>query len=98
MVEGQTEVQATITQGEDTDPDYVNKIASEVFELPGDRPINQPIKVTYSYDANQRMHCRFEDEQSGKSLEVECCVGADGEMSSSNVDMKAEELEGYNVQ
>ena len=98
MVDGQTEIQATITQGEDTDPDYVNKIGSEVFQLPPDRPINQPIKVTYSYDANQRMHCKFEDEQSGENLEVEFCAGENGEMSREGVENKAEQLEGFKVQ
>lgn len=88
IVDGQTEVEITITQGEDTDPDYVNKIATEVFRLPPNRPANRPIKVTYSYDLNQRMHCRFEDEDSGRVLEVDFCVGENGEMSQANVTEK----------
>ena len=65
MSDGQTELQVSITQGEDEDPDYVNKIATEVFELPDNRPANQPIHVRYSYDVNQRMHCEFLDAESG---------------------------------
>ncbi|RKY09198.1 MAG: hypothetical protein DRP66_02770, partial [Planctomycetota bacterium] len=80
------------------DPDYVNKIATEVFELPPDRPANQPIKVTYSYDLNQRMHCRFEDEESGRAIEVDFCVGENGEMSSQNVSKRARELEKLKVE
>jgi molecular chaperone DnaK len=69
--EGQNQLQVAITQGEDIDPEYVNNIALGKLELPGDRPKNCPIKVTYSYDLNQRMHCMFEDTQSGKSIEVD---------------------------
>ena len=98
MVDGQTQLQVTITQGEDKDPDYVNKIATEVFELPAGRPANQPIKVTYSYDVNQRMHCRFEDEESGRVLEVDFCVGENGELSEKNVNQKAEELQSFKVE
>ena len=98
IVKGQTEVEITVTQGEDQDPDYVNKIATQVFELPPDRPANQPIKVTYSYDLNQRMHCRFEDEESGRVIEVDFCVGENGEMSGENVSKRAEELEDLKVE
>jgi len=98
MVDGQTQLQVTVTQGEDTDPDYVNKIATENFELPPSRPANRPIRVTYSYDVNQRMHCTFQDEDSGRQLEVDFCVGDNGELSQANVDRKAQELAGFKVQ
>jgi molecular chaperone DnaK len=98
MADGQKELEVTITQGEDTDPDYVNKIATEVFELPPDRPAGRPIKVAYSYDVNQRMPCRFEDEESGKTLEVDFCVGANDELTRANVEQKAQELTGFKVE
>lgn len=98
MVKGQTEVEVTVTQGEDKDPDYVNKIATEVFKLPPNRPSNQPIGVTYSYDLNQRMHCRFEDKESGRAIEVDFCVGKDGEMNRENVSEKTGQLEGFKVE
>jgi len=88
----------TITQGEDKDPDYVNKIASEIFELPPDRPAGCTIKVTYSYDVNQRMHCRFEDTESGKTLEVDFCVGENDELTRENVKQKAQQLQGFKVE
>ena len=87
LVDGQTEVEVTITQGEDKDPDYVNKIASEIFELP-----------PYSYDVNQRMHCRFDDEESGRTLEVDFCVGENDELTRENVKRKAQELESFKVE
>jgi molecular chaperone DnaK len=79
--QGQERVEVTVTQGEDTDPDYVNTIATQSFELPPDRPAERPIKVTYSYDLNQRMHCRFEDIESGRSLEVDLALDNDGEVA-----------------
>ena len=98
MADGQTELQVSITQGEDEDPDFVNKIATEVFELPANRPANQPIHVQYSYDANQRMHCRFIDEQSGRTLEVEFCEGQGGQMTQTEIEKAAEELDSVKVQ
>jgi len=98
MSDGQTQLQATITQGEDEDPDFVNKIATEVFDLPGNRPANQPIHVQYSYDTNQRMHCKFLDEKSGRTLEVEFCTGQSGQMTKAEIKQTAEELDTLKVQ
>ena len=98
MVDGQAQLQVTITQGEDKDPDYVNKIASEIFELPSDRPAGCTIKVTYSYDVNQRMHCRFEDAESGRTLEVDFCVGENDELTRENVKQKAQQLQSFKVE
>ncbi len=93
MSKGQTEVKVTITQGEDTDPQYVNKIVTHKFELPPDRPAEQPIKVTYSYDVNQRMHCKFEDLESGRVLEVDLSPDQNGRMSESGATQKTDQLE-----
>jgi len=93
---GQTEVEVTITQGEDTDPKYVNKIATRKLELPPDRQSECPIKVTYSYDLNQRMHCEFEDLQSGRALELDLSPDQNGK-NSANVTDKYEELEPFKV-
>lgn len=98
MSEGQTELQVTVTQGEDEDPEYVNRIATENFELPPARAANRPIQVRYSYDVNQRMHCTFLDEESGRSLEVEFCVGENGKLKKTAVENKAQELVAFKVQ
>lgn len=79
--EGQTELEVTISQGEDSAPQYVTKIATHKFQLPPDRPAERPIKVTYSYDVNQRMHCKFEDVESGRTLEVDCSLDKNGNMT-----------------
>ena len=79
--EGQTELEVTISQGEDSAPQYVTKIATHKFQLPPNRPAERPIKVTYSYDVNQRMHCKFEDVESGRTLEVDCSLDKNGNMT-----------------
>jgi molecular chaperone DnaK len=98
MADNQIELQIIITQGEDEDPDFVNKIATEIFELPAGRPAGRPIRVEYSYDPNQRMHCTFKDEESGRTLAVEFCVGKDGHLSDRNVLQVAAEMKKLNVQ
>ncbi len=93
MSEGQSELQVTVTQGEDTQPQYVNEIATHKFELPPDRPAGCPIEVTYSYDVNQRMNCKFHDVQSGKTLEIDLCLDKNGEFSETDICEKTEQLE-----
>jgi len=92
LKDGQAEVEVTITQGEGSDVEFVNKIATYKFELPPDRPAECPIKVTYSYDVNQRMHCKFEDVKSGRVLEVDLCLDQDGKMSESKRRKKDRQL------
>jgi molecular chaperone DnaK len=96
--EGQKQVEVTITQGEDTTPDYVNKIATHKLDLPPDRPAQCPIKVTYRYDVNQRMHCVFEDLESDKALEVDLCLDQDGNLSENNVKQQSKQLENIKVE
>lgn len=97
LSEGQTEIEVTITQGEDTAPEYVNKIATHKFELPPDRPAGCQIKVAYRYDVNQRMHCKFEDIESGRILEVDFCLDQEGKMSESDIRQKSKGLELFKV-
>ena len=97
LSEGQTELEVTISQGEDTAPEYVTKIATHKFQLPPDRPAERPIKVTYSYDANQRMHCKFEDVESGRALEVDCSLDKNGNMSEKDITEKGKQLEHIKV-
>lgn len=98
VVEGQKRVEVTVTQGEDTDPAYVNTIATHRFELPPDRAAERPIKVTYSYDLNQRMHCTFKDIESGRVLEVDFALNEDGTVSDEDVTASTEKLEPFKVE
>ena len=92
LTKGQSEISVTVTQGEDKAVEYVNRIATHKFKLPADRPAQCPIKVTYSYDVNQRMHCKFEDIQSGRVLEVDLSLDQEGKVSERDVKEKEQEL------
>jgi len=95
--QGQKRVEVTITQGEDTDPAYVNRIATHSLELPPDRPAERPIQVTYSYDLNQRMHCAFRDIESGRLLELDFSLD-DGDTAGNEAAEQAANLEPFKVQ
>ncbi len=95
--EGQKRVEVTITQGEDMDPAYVNRIATHSLELPPDRPAERPIQVTYSYDLNQRMHCAFQDIESGRVLELDFSLDDTGAVAEGAVP-EAAKLEPFKVQ
>ena len=73
--EGQEAVDISITQGEDTDPDFVDIIKEEVMDLPKGRPEGQPLEVTYTYDENQMVRCVFKDINSGTVKEVNVHTG-----------------------
>ncbi len=98
LTEGQTDLEVAITQGEDTAVEYVNKIATHKFKLPPNRPADRPIKVTYSYDVNQRMHCKFEDVESGKVLEVDLCLDQQGQITESGIRKKNKRLKSFKVE
>jgi len=67
VVDGQTQMNCEITQGEDDDPEFVNILAEEIMDLPPDRPAGREVKVSFSYDANGRMSCDFKDVESGRT-------------------------------
>lgn len=82
--EGQEALNIRITQGEDTDPDFVDILHDEDMTLPPNRPEGQPIEITYSYDENQIMHCVFKDVNSGQKKEVSLQIN-DKQKKTSNV-------------
>ncbi len=94
----QKELEITVTQGEDIDPRFVNQIATHTFKLDNSDKDNRPIKVTYSYDVNQRMSCTFEDVESGKVLEMDLSLDTKGNLSDSQISEKTEQLEPFTVE
>ncbi len=98
VTEGQKRVEVTVTQGEDTDPSYVNTMATHSFELPANRAAERPIKVTYGYDLNQRMHCKFEDIDSGRVLEMDVALDANGDATGDEAGEQTKELEPFTVE
>ncbi len=95
---GQTELEIAVTQGEDTDPQFVNRIATRRLKLPPGRPANCPIRVTYSYDVNQRMHCCFHDIGSGKTLEVDLCMDQSENRDGDAAQQENAPLQAFSVQ
>ena len=73
MHDNQLALKFSVTQSTtpETDPTFVKVIWEGEMELPPGRPAGQPLKITYSYDENEIMHCVFEDINSNKKLEVE---------------------------
>ena len=73
-------VNCTVTQSstEETNPDFVNTIYEDrLGPLPGGRPSQQPIKVTFTYDTNNRLDVSFIDVNSGE--EKKDVVGLDSD-------------------
>jgi molecular chaperone DnaK len=63
-------IEVDITQGEDSDPKFVDIIGRITLEVPPNRPKGCEIAVTFSYDENQRVRALVVDKQSGRSREV----------------------------
>ncbi|MBD8498780.1 Hsp70 family protein [Paenibacillus arenosi] len=67
MEDRQDNVSIVVTEGEDTDPNYVRVIGQSTIQL--DRPPKgHEIRVTLSYDADGIVHVTAQDEQTGKDM------------------------------
>ena len=82
MSEGQDELNFKLTQGEDTDPDFVNIVMEKNMLLPSGRADSQPIEVTYKYDENQIMTCIVRDVNSGEVKTFTAELGSNNESNS----------------
>jgi molecular chaperone DnaK len=79
MHDDQKTLKFSVTQSisPETDPTFVKVIWEGKMELPPGRPAGQPLKITYSYDENQIMHCVFEDVNSSTINEVDLTTNND---------------------
>lgn len=91
----QIEVDCTVTQGEDLDPEFVNLLCREIMSLPDGRPAGCPIEVTYSYDANGVMKFIFKDVQSGQ---VTTMNSQDARQAQSHIEEIEEEFEELEIE
>ena len=84
--ENQTSVHCRVTQSDspETDPRWVKTIWEGELELPPNRPAEQEVQITYSYDDNQIMHCTFKDVSSGK--ETDAMISQTNSTASSAID------------
>ncbi len=86
--EGQTAVECVVTQSatRESDPDFVRTIWSGTLgPFPPDRPTEQKVEVTFSYDVNQVMQCSFVDVGTGMRQEVSLGM-AESDASSRDLD------------
>lgn len=67
-VDGQDIIELQITEGEDSNPDYVRIIGETVLELKENLPADSPIRITISYDRNGLVHATAKDETTKKML------------------------------
>lgn len=84
VYEGQTNVQCRLTESSmpETDPQFVKVIWEGDLKLPPNRPEGQEIKITYSYDDNQILHCVYEDVASGQKTNVDISMASKEEETS----------------
>lgn len=85
--DGQTAVNCKVTESgtPETDPRFVKIIWEGELELPPGRNAGQEVTVTFGYDENQTMNCRFLDVGSKKETVVDLSPGS-AKMDSSNID------------
>ena len=84
MHDNQTVVTCEVTSSVSAERDlsYVDIVHEGKLDLPPNRPAGQEIKVKYSYDVNQIMHCLFTDVNSGAIHEVSLKSDSDGDETS----------------
>jgi molecular chaperone DnaK len=72
MVDGQVEVECEVTETayDETDADLVPVKKRGLLALPPERPAGQEVRVTYSYDENQVVHCEFLDVATGRKENI----------------------------
>jgi molecular chaperone DnaK len=61
----QRSVDFVLLQGEDPNPDNCAVIGRTELQFDRPKPMNYPLRVIYSYDANMMIHASIEDVQTG---------------------------------
>ncbi|MBV7412364.1 Hsp70 family protein [Dermabacteraceae bacterium TAE3-ERU27] len=67
LFDRQTGINVKVTEGEDTDPEFVTIIGESTLSIPP-YPKGAPIEITYSYDIDQTIVVEVFDHTAGKSL------------------------------
>lgn len=67
VVDNQTSINVQVTEGDDTNPDYVVEIGSKDLPIPP-YPKGAPVRVTYAYDIDQTVFVELTDLTANKSL------------------------------
>ncbi len=91
-------IEVDVTQGEDKDPRYVDVIGKISLNVPAGRPAGCQVKVTYSYDENQRVSATILDEESGKAKEVAIDYKGRGVLSDQQINRKSAYLKQVRIE
>ena len=91
-------IEVEITQGEDSDPKYVDIIGRIALKVPPNRPAGCEVTVTYRYDENQRVKATVRDERSGKTTEVAISYEGAGVLSDSEVEARREAFDSLRIE
>ena len=67
VCDNQTRVEISVTEGNDSDVEFVKVIGSSTLDIPP-YPKNSPVEVIYAYDADQTIYIEVIDRVSNKSL------------------------------
>ncbi|NNE90259.1 MAG: Hsp70 family protein [Verrucomicrobiales bacterium] len=81
-------IEVEITQGEDTDPRYVDIVGKIALEVPPGRKAGCEVTVTYSYDENQRVRAQIFDAESGLKKDIAIEYKGEGVLSDEDVERK----------
>lgn len=82
-------IEVEITQGEDSDPRYVDIVGKISLEVPPGRPAGCRVTVTYSYDESQRVRAQIHDAESGLRKDVAIEYRGDGVLSDEDIERKS---------
>lgn len=67
VVDGQTSINVQVTEGDDTNPDYVVEIGSKEIPI-APYPKGAPVRITYAYDIDQTVFVELTDLTVNRSL------------------------------
>ena len=67
MVDNQTRIEISVTEGNDPEVEYVKVIGSSILEIPP-YPKDSPVEVIYAYDADQTIFIEVVDKVTNQSL------------------------------
>ena len=91
-------IEVPVTQGEDTDPRYVDVVGMIHLEVPPGRPAGCAVTVTYSYDADQRVRAHITDELSGQSQEVHVTYQGAGVLTQELITPRTQDFQSLHIE
>jgi molecular chaperone DnaK len=91
-------IEVDITQGEDSDPKFIDVIGRLSLEVPAGRSKGCEVAVTFSYDENQRVRALVVDKQSGLSREIAVNYKGAGVLSDEELKRRSQHLRAMRIE